>query len=242
MALPARARPRDGCAECIVPRWVQGRRQKAEPAVIRPITPSCASDERFTAAVGITYMTDAEAMAALSRGEIAALDALVVRHNDRAQRLAFGVLRNPSSTHDVVADSFLAVAASARQYDAARPFQPWFDRIVVNRAIKEAQRKRRHQRLTALWRPAQTDDPSRLAEIRELRVILVAAFARLEPRDRAVVTLRLVLGSSEKETAAVLGCPVGTVKSRLARARNQLHGHLAQAGIGAFMAPLGESQ
>ena len=68
-------------------------------------------DERFTAIVGITCMTDAQAMAALSRGDIAALDVLVVRHNDRAQRLAFGVLRDPSITHDVVANSFLAAAA-----------------------------------------------------------------------------------------------------------------------------------
>lgn len=188
-------------------------------------------------------MTDAEAMAALSHGEIAALDALVVRHNDRAQRLAFGILRDPSLTHDVVADFFLAVAASARRYDPARPFQPWFDRIVVNRAIKESQRKRRHQRLVARWRPAETDDPSRLAELGELRMILAAAFARLEPRDRAVVTLRLVLGVSEKETAEVLGCPVGTVKSRLARARDQLHRYLATAGVvSAFMTPVGESQ
>ncbi len=188
-------------------------------------------------------MTDAEAMAALSRGEIAALDALVLRHNDRAQRLAFGVLRDSSITHDVVANSFLAAAASARTYDPGRPFQPWFDRIVVNRAIKESQRRRRHQRLTALWRPTAPDDPSRLAELGELRVILSAAFAQLDPRDRAVVSMRLVLGFSEIETADVLGCPVGTVKSRLARARTQLHQHLAQAGVaGALLAPIGESQ
>jgi RNA polymerase sigma factor (sigma-70 family) len=194
--------------------------------------------------MAITCMTDAEAMAALSRGEIAALDSLVIRHNDRAQRLAFGVLRDRSLTHDVVADSFLAAAASATRFDASRPFQPWFDRIVVNRAIREARRERRHQRLAAMWRrPVETDDPSRLAELGELRSILVAAFARLEPRDRAVVTLRLVLGDSENDTAEVLGCPVGTVKSRLARARRQLHRDLAQAGIvGAFAAPLGETQ
>ena len=42
-------------------------------------------------------------------------------------------------------------------------------------------------------------------------MILAAAFARLEPRDRAVVTMRLVLGVSENETAECLGCPVGTV-------------------------------
>lgn len=217
-----------------------GTRASPPPSDASGLLPS---DERFTGPAGSTCMTDAEAMAALSRGEIAALDALVVRHNDRAQRLAFGVLRDPSLTHDVVADSFLAAAASARRYDPARPFQPWFDRIVVNRAIKECQRKRRHQLLTALWRPAETDEPSHLAELGELRGILVAAFARLEPRDRAVVTLRLVLGVSERETAEALGCPIGTVKSRLARARDQLHGHLAQAGVvGAFMAPLGESQ
>jgi RNA polymerase sigma factor (sigma-70 family) len=201
-------------------------------------------DERLPVLMAITCMTDAEAMAALSRGEIAALDSLVIRHNDRAQGLAFGVLRDPSLTHDVVADSFLAAAASARRFDPSRPFQPWFDRIVVNRAIKESQRERRHRRLAAMWRrPAEADDPSRLAELGELRGILVAAFARLEPRDRAVVTLRLVLGASEKETADVLGCPVGTIKSRLARARIQLHGHLAQAGVaGAFTVPIGESQ
>jgi DNA-directed RNA polymerase specialized sigma24 family protein len=55
--------------------------------------------------------------------------------------------------------------------------------------------------------------------------------------------MRLVLGFSEIETADVLGCPVGTVKSRLARARTQLHHHLAQAGVaGALLAPIGESQ
>src|ERR1022692_3684975 len=113
-------------------------------------------------------MTDAEAMAALRRGDIAALDHLVVRHTQRAQRIAYGVLRNPSATHDVVAESFLAVASSARRYDPSRPFEPWFDRIVVNRSIREAQRDLRRRRLATLWRrPLESEDPTQLAELDE---------------------------------------------------------------------------
>jgi RNA polymerase sigma-70 factor, ECF subfamily len=177
-------------------------------------------------------VTDAEAMAALARGEIQALEPLVAHYSDRAQRLAYGVLRDHSRTHDVVADSYLAVVASAQRFNLDRPFAPWFDRIVINRAIKEAQRDRRRSRLAALWhRPAEDNDPAHLAEIGELRQTIAAAFAQLHPRDRAVVTMRLVVGMSELETAAALGCPVGTVKSRLARARHQLHHQLGQAGI-----------
>ena len=188
-------------------------------------------------------MTDAEAMAALARGEIEALDVLVTRHNDRAQRLAYGVLRDPSRTHDVVADSFLAIVVAAQRFDPNRPFAPWFDRVVVNLAIKDVQRDVRRRRIAGLWRPpADGNDPSQLAEAGELREAITRAFARLHPRDRAVVTMRLVLGMSEQETAAALDCPVGTVKSRLARARQQLTRHLRDLGIvSASAAPLGEN-
>ena len=189
-------------------------------------------------------MTDAEAMAALRAGDIAALDALVIRHTQRAQRIAYSVLRNPSATHDVVTESFLAVAGSARRYDPSRPFTPWFDRIVVNRAIREAQRELRRRRLATLWRrPLESEDPTHLAELHELRELLRRAFVRLNPRERAVVTMRLVLGPSELETAEALGCPVGTVKSRLARARQHLREDLADVGIvGAYATPIGENQ
>jgi len=188
-------------------------------------------------------VTDAEAVAALARGEIEKLDVLVARHNDRAQRLAYGVLRDPSRTHDVVADAFLAIVASAHRFDPNRPFARWFNRIVINLAIREVQRGVRHRRIAALWRrPTEDNDPSQVAEAGELREAIARAFAQLDPRDRAVVTMRLVLGMSEQETAAALDCPVGTVKSRLARARHQLNRHLRGLGIaGASAAPLGDS-
>ena len=201
------------------------------------------SSEPFGPLAGITKVTDAEAMAALARGELETLDVLVARHNDRAQRLAFGVLRDPSRTHDVVADAFLAVVSTAHRFDLSRPFAPWFDRIVVNLAIRDVQREVRRRRIAGLWRrPIEVDDPSQVAEADELRETISRAFARLHPRDRAVVTMRLVLGMSEQETAAVLDCPVGTVKSRLARARHQLNRYLRDLGIvSASAAPLGDN-
>jgi RNA polymerase sigma-70 factor (ECF subfamily) len=200
-------------------------------------------NEPFALFAGITSVTDAEAMASLARGDIDALDILVARHNDRAQRLAYGVLRDPSRTHDVVADSFLAIVASAQRFDLNRPFAPWFDRIVINLAIKDVQRDARRRRIAGLWRrPSEGNDPSHLAEAGEIRETIAAAFARLHPRDRAVVTLRLVLEMSEQETAERLGCPVGTVKSRLARARHQLRHYLRDRGIVSASAdPLGDS-
>jgi RNA polymerase sigma-70 factor (ECF subfamily) len=199
--------------------------------------------EPFVPFTGITGVTDSEAMASLARGEIQALDILVARHHDRAQRLAYGVLRDPSRTHDVVADSFLAIVASAQRFDLNRPFAPWFDRIVINLAIKDVQRDVRRRRIGVLLRrPIEGNDPSEVAEAGELREAIAVAFARLHPRDRAVVTMRLVLEMSEQETAAALDCPVGTVKSRLARARHQLRRYLRDRGIVSTSAdPLGDS-
>ena len=115
----------------------------------------------FETSVGTTCVTDAETMAVLARGDIQALDGLVTRHNDRAQRLAYGVLRDASRTHDVVADAFLAVADTAARFDLNRPFAPWFDRIVIDLAIKDVQREFRRRRITELWRrPIELNDPS----------------------------------------------------------------------------------
>ncbi len=185
-------------------------------------------------------MTDAEAIAALSRGDLSALDDLVVRHSEQAQRLAYGVLRNPSLVHDVVADSFLTVARKAGGFDVNRPFGPWFAQIVIHRAINLARSERRRQHLASLWQSSPADDPAHLAHMGDVRSAIGHAFMRLTPRDRAVVVLRLVLQTSERESAEILGCAEGTVKSRLSRARHQLRLYLGEAGITpAEAAPLG---
>lgn len=174
-------------------------------------------------------MTDEQAVAALARGEVAALEVLVTRHGVRAQHLAFGITRDLHTAQDVVADSFLSLVKQAHHFDPKRTFAPWFTRIIVNRSISAARRSRRWLTLP-IWGldQGQASDPARLAELGEIRAAIGVAFNQLDPRDRAVVLLRLVLGVSEAEAADALACPVGTIKSRLARARRELQSRLVE--------------
>ena len=185
-------------------------------------------------------ISDEDAVASLGRGDLAALEILVERHGSRCQHLALGITRDLATAQDVVADSFLSLTEQARRFDHSRRFAPWFNRIVVNRSINAAKRRRRWLTLP-IWRAQTGEDPAHLVEIGEMRAAIRAAFERLAPRDRAVVVLRLVMDSSEAETADALGCKVGTVKSRLARARRQLQRHLGEFQINKAIA-IGECQ
>ncbi|CAN5243373.1 hypothetical protein BH20ACT22_BH20ACT22_03920 [soil metagenome] len=106
------------------------------------------------------------------------------------------------------------------------PFRPWLLKIVANEAISRrraaGRRERLNLRLTEV-RPSGDAVPSPEAALRdEDRRELLAAVGRLGERDRLAITCRFWLELSEAETAEVLGCARGTVKSRLSRALGRL--------------------
>jgi RNA polymerase sigma-70 factor, ECF subfamily len=169
------------------------------------------------------FGSEADAITRLREGDIAGLAPLVRLHQTRALRLAYGITGTREEAEDVVMDSFLAVADRIHQLGVARPFAPWFQRMVINRSISVVRSSRRHAYIwSRIGHPQGTVDPSDVAEIHDLRDRLVRAFATLTPEERAVAILRLALGVSEKDVAETLGWRVGTVKSRLARARQKL--------------------
>lgn len=105
-------------------------------------------------------MNDFEAVRALREGKKDALDALIERHELRALRLAYHITRDRESAKDVVADSFLAVVEKIGRSDPDRAFEPWFFRIVTNRAISATRWASRRQRLLSLIsRPGDQADP-----------------------------------------------------------------------------------
>jgi RNA polymerase sigma-70 factor, ECF subfamily len=75
-----------------------------------------------------------EAVAALQRGDVAGLGTLVRLHQVRALRTAYAITGDQTSAEDAVADAFVLVYEHIAQFDPARPFAPWFYRIVANRA------------------------------------------------------------------------------------------------------------
>ena len=106
-----------------------------------------------------------------------------------------------------------------------RPFSPWLKRITINLAIDELRRERRHESAPewmAELRPVTPfEDADVLAEV-------VDAVRALPPRQRIVVVLHYWLDTGVEEIASLLGIPVGTVVSRLSRARAALRAQLEE--------------
>ena len=178
-------------------------------------------------------------MVRLRYGDISALEALVRLHQTPALRLAYSITGSRETAEDVVMDAFVAVVTHIEQFDRSLPFAPWFRRIVVNGALAAVRTSRRR---ALIWNRIGRSQPnqvsvSEVAETHDLRDRLEQAFATLTPDERAVAALRLAFGMSEKEVAASLGCRIGTVKSRLARARRKLRQRLTNRAVFATALP-----
>jgi RNA polymerase sigma factor (sigma-70 family) len=169
-------------------------------------------------------------------GDRDAYAVLVRRHAPVALRTA-RLLGAGADAEDVVQEAFVKAYASLDRFREGAPFRPWLLRIVANelrnlhraagrRAARERSVWARTEPLLAL--PAD-EDPAAAALSGERRGELVRGLAALSEAHRQVVTCRYLLDLDEAETAAVLGWPVGTVKSRLHRALGRLSSALAEA-------------
>jgi RNA polymerase sigma factor (sigma-70 family) len=183
-------------------------------------------------------LEDAELIERAKGGDVRAFEHLVRRHRDIAVRVAYIATRGAADVEDVVQEAFVkAYLAIGRFHDGA-PFRPWLLRIVANEASNSRRAAGRRTnlalRLAAQDRPS--DDAAPSPEAAALagsdRAAVLAAVNRLRDVDRLVVGYRFMLGLSDAECAHVLGWPVGTVKSRAARALRRLRAMLAQDAPG----------
>jgi RNA polymerase sigma-70 factor (ECF subfamily) len=179
-------------------------------------------------------MTDQEAIEALKRGDPAGMDSLVHAHQQRALRIAYQITRNSESAEDVVADAFLTVFRRISGQDSMRPFEPWFLRVVINRAISVTRRERRFQKIVRFLRPPLVSEaPDAIAERNEEFRAITDAVTRLPAKERAVVVLRHSLDLDERSIADMLGWPLGSVKTRLRRAHGRIREQLASSTVDA---------
>lgn len=177
-------------------------------------------------------MEEQEAIARLKQGDIRGLEVLVRKYQLQATRTAYLITRDRALAEEIVQSAFLRAYERIGQFDAGRPFGPWFLRSVLNEAIKCAGRSNQLVSLEdgedeeqmslsdSLADPA--PGPEELAEEAEMRQIVWEALGKLPPKQRAVIVMRYYLGLSEAEMGKYLGCPSGTVKWRLHAARKRL--------------------
>jgi RNA polymerase sigma-70 factor, ECF subfamily len=188
------------------------------------------SDRQTTNAWG-PNMNEAEAIARLKRGDIGGLETLVKLHYVHAVRTVYLISRDRELAEDIVQAAFLRVYERVDQFDAQRPFAPWFLRSVVNDARMSARKQEHVVPLDAASRYNEAGVPELAAKEIDLDDMLIAAetseviweaLGKLSAEQRSAIVLRYYLDLSEAEMSDELDCPPGTVKSRLHTARRRL--------------------
>jgi RNA polymerase sigma factor (sigma-70 family) len=159
---------------------------------------------------------------------------LVARYTVRAHRAAF-LLGAGEESDDVVQETFVKAFRHLSRFRAGEPFAPWLLRIVANETRNVARSRRRRAALALRIPSAEPSSaapggPVDEALAAERRAWLVAAVNGLPDRERQVLVCRYFLDLSVAETAQVLAWPLGSVKSRTARALNRLRGLLVPGG------------
>ncbi len=168
------------------------------------------------------------------RGE--AYAELVRRHEAVAHRVAAVILHSATDAEDVTQDAFVKAYQHLNRFRLDAPFRPWLLRIVGN----EARNRRRSGGRRTYYEARVLHDPDRQSEYGQPesealaaadREGLLTAVNNLPNKERVVVALRFFADLSEAETAATLGIPAGTVKSRLNRAMGRLRSDLERVDV-----------
>ena len=167
------------------------------------------------------------------KGDRAAIDTLIVRYQGKAYQFAYRLAGNMDDASDLVAESFVRVYSAMPRFRREAQFSTWLYRIITNCFLDQRKREknRQHQSLDDALavnpdQPQTTatsgESPSEASERGERERIIKAAVERLPEYQRAMIVMYHVENLSYEDIASALDLPVGTVKSRLNRARLSL--------------------
>ena len=176
---------------------------------------------------------DHELVARAREGDPDAFCALLERHRVVALRVGYAIAG--VDAEDAVQEAMVKTFRHLDRFRAGSAFRPWFLAIVANEARNRRRASGRQDAVSlrlrahagserAAWERSAEDG----AIAGEQRARLLTAVAALSDRDREIVALRYFAGLTEAETGDALGCPIGTVKSRLSRAIERLRGTLRE--------------
>ena len=191
----------------------------------------------IAAPVDLRSSADHEFIERLKRGEAAAFEDLVAERSGEIYGLLFRLTENGEEARDLTQETFLRAFQNIDRFRGEADIRTWIYRIAINQARNRSRWWRRRRRdatvsldathgesnqslLGTLAEPSQNPEQQTLAREREMA--LRSALQRLALAYRETVILRDIEGFTYEEIAATLGINVGTVKSRLARGRQEL--------------------
>lgn len=176
-------------------------------------------------------------------GDAGAFEELVILYQDRVYGLSYRLTGNAHDAQDLAQETFVKAYLGLKGFRSQADFGTWLHRITVNLWINA---RRRERPTVSLDAPVATQDggevqrsvaatsevdPAALAERAEYRTAVRAALDELSREHRAVLVLREMQGYNYEEIAQVLECSLGTVKSRLNRARKALRDKLTEMPV-----------
>ena len=177
-------------------------------------------------------LDDAALVTEYLSGQTRAFDALVDRYQNRLLNFIYRTVGDRERSEDLVQEAFIRVHRHIARFDHSKKFSTWIYTIASNLAKNELRNRSRNplvlfQTITAGWeddeRPLEFEDssmrPDDLYRKRHIRSLVEDTVARLPEHHREVFVLRELEGKSYEEIADITNCNLGTVKSRLNRAR-----------------------
>lgn len=187
-------------------------------------------------------MTEQELVERAKKGDETAFEVLVTDNEKRIYNLCRRLTGNPEDAAELTQEAFLNAWRGLSRFQGESSFSTWLYRLASNACIDFLRKEKRRQNLSMtvslddeeearqVELPDERYAPERELERTEVRQAVVAGLERLTPEHRQVLVMREINGLSYAEIGAVLGLEEGTVKSRIARARNALRKVLTERG------------
>ena len=176
----------------------------------------------------------------VQRGDKSAFDLLVRKYQHKVVKLVMRYMRDPADAEDVAQEAFIKAYRALPQFRGDSAFYTWLYRIAINTAKNAIVSRDRspveydldlqnsEESYDMQGRLADTETPEALVLTEEIRSIVNAAIEALPEDLRTAIVLRELEGMSYEEISAAMECPVGTVRSRIFRAREAIDRKLAE--------------
>ena len=169
-------------------------------------------------------------------GDQRAFELLVMKYQRRVQRLIGRMVRDVDLVEDIAQETFIRAYKALHQFRGDAQFYTWLYRIAVNTAKKSLMDLKRDPTISESFfkkddddetnspgkEPTSDETPESVFAAKEIATVVNAAIADLPQDLRQAVTLREIDGLSYEEISAVMSCPIGTVRSRIFRAREAI--------------------
>lgn len=173
------------------------------------------------------------------QGDSAAIERLVLKYQNRIYNVVLKICADPDDAAELTQETFVKVIENLGKFEGRSSFYTWAFRIAVNLTLNYCQRNAKlavrsldseegyyDQQATHALKELLSDDrspdPAAMAQNKEVYEIAIKALSQLDEAQRTVIVLRDIEGMSYARIAEVLGIELGTVRSRLSRARTKL--------------------